>query len=63
MARLVLRYEEQNDISYDEFGLWPQNLDTIVGSTVNTIRRAYMLVERERQSSLSTLITLQLSLL
>ena len=56
MARLVLRYREQNDISYDDFGLWPQNIHTIVGSTVNTIGIGYMLVEGERESSLSTLI-------
>jgi len=37
MAKLVLRYGEQNDISYGNFGLCPQNIGTIVDSTVSTI--------------------------
>lgn len=37
---------------YDESGLCSQYLDTILGSLVYTIGRAYVISQRERESSL-----------
>ena len=33
----------------DETGLCAQHIDTILGSIVNTLGRAYVMVERERE--------------
>lgn len=43
MTWLVLKYGHQKDMCYDETGLCAQSIDTILGSMVNTIGRAYML--------------------
>lgn len=58
MARLVVKNMHQADTRYDEIELCAQtNLDNTLGSKVNTIERAYVIIVREPESSLQPLQT------
>ena len=44
----------QKDRYYDEIGLCAQTKDTILGSLINTIRRAYVPLTANKESSFFT---------
>ena len=53
MARLVVKNMHQEDTRYDEIELCAQlYLDKTLGSKLNTIERAYVIVVRETETSL-----------
>ena len=54
MTRLVIKIEHQKDICSDEIDLRAQNKDTILGSVLNSIGRAYVIASRERKISILT---------
>jgi len=43
MARLVIKIKHQKGICSDEIDLCAQNKDTILGSVLNSIERAYVI--------------------
>ena len=45
MARFQVKNAHQNDMRYDEIGLFAQNIDNILVSNVNTIWRAYVITQ------------------
>ena len=47
MARLVVKNGHQKDSCHYESGLCAQSIDTILGSIVNTIGKANVIVSRE----------------
>lgn len=49
MARSDAMNGHQIDTPYNEIELRAQHLDTITSSIINTFRRAYVVVPRERQ--------------
>lgn len=57
MAKLVGKNRHPNIMSHRGIGLCSQTIDTISGPKVNTIGRAYLIVYKERESSLPALMT------
>ena len=51
MARLVFNISYQKDMCNSEIGLCAQNIDTIIGSKVNTMGRACVIIQRVRETS------------
>jgi hypothetical protein len=52
----MVKNGHQIDMCCHEIGLYAQNIDSILGSIMNTIGRAYVIFLRVRESSLWTLI-------
>ena len=50
MARPVVNISYQKDMCSNEIGLCVQNIDTIVGSKVNTIGGACVIIQRVRET-------------
>jgi hypothetical protein len=57
MAKLVGKNRHPNIMSHRGIGLCAQTKDNILGPKVNTIARAYLIVYKERESSLPALMT------
>ena len=57
MEKSIIMNGHQKDTCDNEIGVWAQKVDTILGSIVNAIGRAYVTSKRERESSLWPLIT------
>ena len=49
---LKLRTDTKKTLFHDEIERGAQNIDTILGSIVNIIGRAYVIGQRERESAL-----------
>ena len=60
MARPTVKSRHHNKHSTMRLD-YAQNIDTVLGSTVNTVGRAYLIALRERESSLRPPMTLHLN--
>jgi len=57
MARSIIENGHPIGTRYDEIELRAHNIDTILGSIINTIEEAYMNTEKERESPFPPPIT------
>ena len=57
IARLVLENRHSKDTCHNDIGLCAQNIDTFLGSIVNTFVRVYVFTQRGIESSLWPPIT------
>ena len=49
MAKVLVKNDHQKDMCCDENGLSAQNISTVLGAIVNTTRKVYVNMQRERK--------------
>jgi hypothetical protein len=52
MVRFAVKNEHQTSMYYDEIGLCAHNTLYVMGSSINTIERAYVIFKEKEESSL-----------